>query len=86
MRRPSNPDLLLRWRLLRVITELERVSEQTVTDARGRYIVDNSDLNRNLHEAAKCMREMCHISTDKCREYLRDLHNFGGGSPDMNDG
>lgn len=79
MRRPSNPDLLLRWRLLRVITELEKVSEQTVTDARGRYMVDNSDLNRNLHEAAKCMREMCHISTDKCREYLRDLHNFGDG-------
>jgi hypothetical protein len=80
MRRPSNPDLLLRWRLLRVITELERVSEQAVSDARGRFIVDNSELNRNLHESAKCMRDMCNFSTDKCREYLRDLHNFGSGT------
>ena len=80
MRRSSNPDLLLRWRLLRVITELERVSEQAVLDARGRFIVDNSEHNRDLHESAKCMRDMCNFSTDKCREYLRDLHNFGGGT------
>ena len=80
MRRPSNPDLLLRWRLLRVITELERVSEQTVSDARGRLMVDDTSQNSYLLGSAKALRELCQYSTDKCREYLKEWHELGSGS------
>ena len=82
MRRPTHPDHILRWRLLRVMSELERVSEQTVTDARGRLLVDDTSQNSYLLESAKCMRDMCNFSTDKCREYLKEWHELDTGVSD----
>ena len=80
MRRSTHPDHILRWRLLRVISELERVSEQTVTDARGRLMVDDTSQNSYLLGSAKAMRELCGYSTDKCREYLKEWHELGSGA------
>lgn len=84
MRRPTHPDLRLRWRLLRVISELEQVAEQAVTDARGRVLVDDTSQNRYLLGSAKGMRELCNFSTDKCREYLKEWHELGSGSSEGN--
>ena len=82
MRRPTHPDHILRWRLLRVISELERVSEQTVSDARGRLLVDDTSQNSYLLGSAKAMRELCQYSTDKCREYLKEVHEMDAGVSD----
>lgn len=82
MRRPTHPDLRLRWRITRAIIELERATEQTVQDATGRLLVSDSELNRHIHQIAREMREIVNHGTDKCREYLWHVDRYASGASD----